>query len=105
MLGFVPAAVGRCWSSKGLQLRRCNSVFRQRETPSPHEINIYITKLSHVSRHSVSLCVLVLPISSTRLGTSYLHEAYKYLSTLSLFPLVAVLSRLSSGRRYTHSSL
>jgi hypothetical protein len=39
------------------QLLKSNSVLRQPETPSPHEINIYITKLPHVSPCSVSLCL------------------------------------------------
>jgi hypothetical protein len=44
MLGFVQSAVGRCWSSKGLPLRRSNSVLRQVATRSPHETTTNITK-------------------------------------------------------------
>src|SRR5882672_6465716 len=55
MLGFVPGAVGRCYSSKGLQLRRSNSVLHRPRMPLPHEINLCIPKLSHVSQRSVSL--------------------------------------------------
>src|ERR1700747_104576 len=68
MLGFVPGAVGRCCSSRCLQLLKSNSVLRQPETPSPHEINIYITSHPYVSPRSVSLCLLVLQIRSPRLG-------------------------------------
>jgi hypothetical protein len=44
MLGFAPNVVGRCWSSKGLQLRRSNSVLRQLGARSPHETTTSITK-------------------------------------------------------------
>jgi len=44
MLGFAPNVVGRCWLSKGLQLRRSNSVLRQVGTRSPHETITNITK-------------------------------------------------------------
>src|SRR5580698_6524536 len=105
MLGVVPGAVGRCYSSKALQLRRSNSVRHRPRTPLPHEINLYIPKLFQVSQRSVSLCLLIPPISSARLGTSSFHGAYKYLSSFSFSPLGAVLSQRSSGRRHTHSSL
>ena len=61
MLGFAPNVVGRCWLSKGLQLRRSNSVLRQVGTRSPHES----------AQHRARARILPARASDTALSTSH----------------------------------
>jgi hypothetical protein len=62
MFGFVQSAVGRCWSSKDLQLRRISFVLRPPEMLLLHEKPTNVTKLLRASARYLSLRLPVQPI-------------------------------------------
>src|SRR6266702_1557536 len=104
MLGFAPSVVGRCCSSKGLQLPSSNSVLRRLGMPSPHETPIDITKLLRASARYLSLR---LPVQQSLFSTSQRHPyrtTFEFSATFLLSPLGASLSRVSPGHRQTYSS-
>src|SRR5215472_99604 len=67
MLGSAQSVVGRCWSSKGLPLRRSSSVLRRSRMLSPHETYNDITKLLPASGRYLSWCLPIRPFLVTLL--------------------------------------
>src|SRR5229473_2377697 len=92
-LGFAPNVVGRCWSSKGLQLRSSSSVLRRPERPSPHERRSTLRNFC-VLLLANSLCVF-LP-NQFLFPTPQAHPrrtTFEFSATLTFSRLGAVLSR------------
>jgi len=96
IFGFAPSAVGRCWSSKGLRLRKSSSALHRPLIPSPHEITTNTTKRLPPSEDTLSLCFLVQQISSSSLTRSSSRSSSEFQSTLLLSLLAAACSHTSS---------
>src|SRR6266849_5991312 len=105
IIGFAPSAVGRCWSSKDLRLRKSNSALHQPPMPSPHEITTNITKLLPASAGTVPLCLLVQQIASSRFARSSFRSTIRYSANLPFSLWAALPRRTSPVLRQTHSSL
>jgi hypothetical protein len=84
---------------------RSSSVLHLPRMPSPHETTIDITEPLPALARSLSLCLLVRPISFSRYPRSSFHDTFQLSATLLLSQLGAVLSSRPSGRRQTYSSL
>jgi hypothetical protein len=72
--------------------------------PLPHDVTIYITKLSPASARYLSLFLLVQPILFPAPQGHPYRTTFELSATLLLSRLGAVLFCVSPGRRQTYSS-
>src|SRR5215471_839581 len=107
MLGFAQSVVGRCWSSKGLQLRTSSSVLHRFRMPSPHETYNDITKLLPASARYLSLCLPIRPFSFPYSPRSFLPHHICAFGNSSSLPLgccaLPCLSGLNPNLLFLHS--